>query len=593
MRLPAFEISNQRSIKRAQCERVPPLMVIAGPNGAGKSTLLNAIRSQAGFTNIMYVGPHRAMRRQQVQQRHLLAPSISFETLLSGQNVPGFEGIRILDGFRDPWGSDDLASYLKHALCQIEVDRQQAITSKVDRDGGIVAGTLIDPWKPLRELTQNLLPHMSFVKIDATNRDQVKVLWRVHRLEALVDLDDLSSGEKSIVQMFYPLVEREIKALVKEIDAGPQTVERPELCVLIDEPELHLHPNLQLKVLDYLRVLTTGSHTQVIVATHSPTMVEYASFEELFLLRPVELVEPEQNQLVQVASNEERLSFLKEVFGSTANLTALQPVILVEGVGEKSASKVLPDRKLYRALHPGFDRVTLIPGGGKAECKTLLRVLNDALQQFSSQLQAVALLDRDTDVGFGNALIELLPVSMIENFLLDPDSMWEALQSVLEKTTFRTVDDVGNALDMIISGLTEAEIGRRTALGLGSSHFFPPSMASEIVLSAETYVNEVVERYSHNAIAAAASVAEHKVEELRATNRRREDFHGKTVLNEFYRTHLHQAGLPKVVFTFEAARHARRRRAVVSFFDAFFDRLSHSSMPAMSAPAISKSEVAP
>ena len=103
-------------------------------------------------------------------------------------------------------------------------------------------------------------------------------------------------------------------------------------------------------------------------------MVEYASFEELFLLRPVELVEPEQNQLVQVASDEERLSFLREVFGSTANLTALQPVVLVEGVGEQTASKVLPDRKLYRALHPGFDRVTLIPGGGKAECKALLGV---------------------------------------------------------------------------------------------------------------------------------------------------------------------------------------------------------------------------
>lgn len=574
MRLPSFDISNQRSIKRAKCEIVPPLMVIAGPNGAGKSTLLNAIRSQAGFTNIMYVGPHRAMRRQQVQQRHLLAPSISLETLLSGQNVPGFEGIRVFDGARDPWGSDDLANYLKHALCQIEVDRQQAITSKVDRDGGIVAGTLVDPWKPLRELTQNLLPHMSFVKIDATNRDQVKVLWRVHRLETLVDLDDLSSGEKSIVQMFYPLVEREIKALVKEIEAGPQSVERPELCVLIDEPELHLHPNLQLKVLDYLRVLTSGSHTQVIVATHSPTMVEYASFEELFLLRPVELVEPEQNQLVQVASDEEKLAFLREVFGSTANLTALQPVIVVESVDEKSALKVLPDRKLYRALHPGFDRVTLIPGGGKTECKALLRVLNDALKQFSTQLQAVALLDRDTEVVSGDTLINLLPVSMIENFLLDPDSMWEALQSVLEKTTFGTVDDVANALDNIISGLSDAEIGRRTALNLGNTHFYPPSITSEIALAAASYVKEVEEQFSSTSIATATSVAKHKVKQLQATNHRREDFHGKMVLQAFYQTHIHRTGMSKVIFTFETARHARRRRAVVSFFDAFFERLS-------------------
>jgi len=574
MRLQTFEITNQRSIQKAQCERVPPLMVIAGPNGAGKSTLLNAIRTQAGYTNIMYVGPHRAMRRQQVQQRHLLAPSISMETLLSGQNVSNFEGIRIIDGSRDPWGSDDSASYLKHALCQIEVDRQQAITSKVDRDGGIEAGSLVDPWKPLRELTKNLLPHMTFEKIDAANRDQVKVLWRVHRLETLVDLDDLSSGEKSIVQMFYPLVEREIKSLVKEIEAGPQTVERPELCVLIDEPELHLHPNLQLKVLDYLRVLTTGSRTQVIVATHSPTMVEYASFEELFLLRPVELVELDQNQLVQVATDEQRLTFLKDLFGSTANLTSLQPIVLVEGVSEKSGSKVVPDRKLYRALHPGFDRVTLIPGGGKSECKALLRVLNEALQQFSTQLHALALLDRDTEVGPGDGLIELLPVSMIENFLLDPDSIWESIQSVIEKTTFLTVDDVGNALDGIISGLESAEIGRRTALTLGSSHFHPPSVVAEIGRSATTYLEKISAQFAPDAIASSAALAEQRVVELRNTNRRREEFHGKVVLQSFYQSHLHQTGLPKVVFTFEAARHARRRRAVVSFFDAFFLRIS-------------------
>jgi hypothetical protein len=524
----------------------------------------------------MYVGPHRAMRRQQVQQRHLLAPSISMETLLSGQNVSGFEGIRIIDGSRDPWGSDDSASYLKHALCQIEVDRQQAITSKVDRDGGIAPGTLVDPWKPLRELTQNLLPHMSFEKIDAANRDQVRVLWRVHRLESLVDLDDLSSGEKSIVQMFYPLVEREIKSLVKEIEAGPQTVERPELCVLIDEPELHLHPNLQLKVLDYLRVLTTGSHTQVIVATHSPTMVEYASFEELFLLRPIELVELEQNQLVQVASDEQRLIFLKEVFGSTANLTSLQPVVLVEGVGEKSGAKVVPDRKLYRALHPGFDRVTLIPGGGKSECKALLRVLNEALQHFSNQLHALALLDRDTEVGSGDGLIELLPVSMIENFLLDPDSIWESIQSVIERTNFLTVDDVGNALDGIISELESAEVGRRTALTLGSSHFHPPSVVAEIGASATTYLEKISAQYAPAAITTSAALAEQRVVELRNSNRRREEFHGKSVLQSFYQTHLHQTGLPKVVFTFEAARHARRRRAVVSFFDAFFSRISQT-----------------
>jgi hypothetical protein len=38
---------------------------------------------------------------------------------------------------------------------------------------------------------------------------------------------------------------------------------------------------------------------------------------------------------------------------------------------------------------------------------------------------------------------------------------------------------------------------------------------------------------------------------LREQGRRREEFHGKTVLTEFYKEHLHSAGRSKVVFTFE------------------------------------------
>lgn len=513
------------------------------------------------------------MRRQNVQSRHLLAPSISFESLLSSQQIPGFDGIRMFDGARDPWGADDSANYLKHALCQIEVDRQQAITAKVDKDGGIAHGSLVDPWKPLRELTSSLLPHLSFAKIDSSNRDQVRVLWKVHGLETLVDLDDLSSGEKSIVQMFYPLVEREVKALLKSIDSPPEAVVRPEFCVLIDEPELHLHPNLQLKVLDYLRILASAVHTQIIVATHSPTMVEYASFDELFLLRPVELSGPEQNQLVQIASDEERLTFLKGVFGSTSNLTAMQPIVVVESVTENEATKAQPDRKLYRALHAGFDRVTLIPGGGKGECKSLLRALNELLPQFSESLNAVALLDRDTDIDSGDMLVKLLPVAMIENFLLDSDSIWESLQSVIERTKFRTVDDIDAALNLVVQSLEKPEIARRTASGLGSCHFHPPS-SGDIAAAANVFRERVVAQYGEAAIEAAVLRAVEDVEALRAKNRRREEFHGKSVLQAFYKEHLHSSGLPKGVFAFETARHARRRKSVVDFFDTFFAHLT-------------------
>src|SRR5437667_12857191 len=126
MRIPNFAVQNQRSVTLASCQDVPRLMVIAGPNGCGKSTLLNSIRSDAGYINVIYVGPHRAMRKQTVQQRYLFQRPLSFEALLTEQNVPGMDGLRIFDGVRDPWGYDETSNYLKFALCKIEIDRGRA-----------------------------------------------------------------------------------------------------------------------------------------------------------------------------------------------------------------------------------------------------------------------------------------------------------------------------------------------------------------------------------------------------------------------------------------------------------------------------------
>ncbi|MCL6528255.1 MAG: ATP-binding protein [Thermaceae bacterium] len=507
-----------------------------------------------------------------MQQRHLMTAAFSLETLLASPNVPGIEGIRIFDGSRDPWGYDESANFLKHTLCQIEVDRLQAIGNRVDREGEIQKGSLVDPWKPLRELISNLLPHMTFERIDGTNRDQVRVLFRVHRLDTLVDLDELSSGEKSIIQMFYPLVERDIKSLVGEIDTGPRAVDRPELCVLIDEPELHLHPNLQLKVLDYLRVLTSHQRTQVIVATHSPTIVEGATYDELFLLRPLELVQPEENQLVRVAQDEERLAALRTLFGSTHNLTSLQPVIVVEGSSDERSGHTISDRRLYRALHAGFDRATVVSGGGKRECVNLARALQKSLVEFSSQLKVVALLDKDTDA-CSEGLVKLLPVSMIENFLVDPDVIFEAIESVRERTSFRTVDDIADALDRLLTTLETHELGRRTAAALGSMHFYPPNDPSTLRNKALKFIDDFEKQYSEASIESARLSATQEIEKIRASKRRREEFDGKKILAEFFRHHLHSSTLSRQVFAFYAARRARRRNAVVSFFDSLFKEL--------------------
>jgi len=588
MRIPAFEVRNKRSVTLAKCEQPPKLMIIAGPNGAGKSTLLYELRNINGRQNILYVGPHRSSRRQHVQQRHLISTTFDFEKLLCQDQAPQYEGIQMFQGTRDPWNADDSGNYLKHSLCQIEIERQQSIAARFDRDREIIKDSLVDPWEPLRTLTNSLLPHLRFVRIDNSNRDQIRCVWSVHSKNVEVDIDDLSSGEKSIIQMFYPLLEHQVRGLLAQIKSGLAEAERPETCVLIDEPELHLHPNLQVKVFDYLRILTSSGKTQVIIVTHSPTIVEHASFEELFLLRPVELVPPGENQLIQIASDEDRLKLLRDVFGTTSNVTAMQPIVIIEGELQTGASAVTSDRKLYRALNRGFDAVTLLPGGGKSECLKLLKVLNKILPSISGNLEAVALLDRDMGLESNEQNIYLLPVSMIENFLLDPLPLWEAIQSVVEKTGFSTIEDLTAALDAVLGELEADEIERRIKSKLGIDYFRPESpviRASEQALDAS---KTLVEKYSSAKIAALHATVKHSVTQIGEDKKRREQFHGKNVLDTFYKKHLHVTGMAKNVFKFEAARHARERKAVQLFFQDFFDRLLKKEIAAITVPEATK-----
>jgi len=63
------------------------------------------------------------------------------------------------------------------------------------------------------------------------------------------------------------------------------------------------------------------------------------------------------------------------------------------------------------------------------------------------------------------------------------------------------------------------------------------------------------------------------VARLKEDRKRRELFHGKDLINDLFKLYLHKTGMPKGVFLFETARHARRRKSVTQFFDQFIETL--------------------
>ena len=102
--------------------------------------------------------------------------------------------------------------------------------------------------------------------IDTEDPDEKKVLFSKHGQSIAVD--DLSTGEKQIVFRGAHLLRN-----TKSIAGG---------IVMIDEPELSMHPKWQKKMLDYYRGLFTsddGTATQsvqMIVATHSEYVIQSA-----------------------------------------------------------------------------------------------------------------------------------------------------------------------------------------------------------------------------------------------------------------------------------------------------------------------------
>ncbi len=112
----------------------------------------------------------------------------------------------------------------------------------------------------------------------------------------LVDIDELSSGEKSVIALFLPYLESGMLQKVGEQRDGSSGAVHT---TLLDVPEIHLHPSLQAALMDYLRKISSERNHQFIMTSHSPTLMDSTRDDELFVLLPLNVV-GDRNQRVRV-----------------------------------------------------------------------------------------------------------------------------------------------------------------------------------------------------------------------------------------------------------------------------------------------------
>ncbi len=193
-----------------------------------------------------------------------------------------------------------------------------------------------------------------------TDADQLSYLFVLLKDGLILSPDMFSSGEREIVHFLLAMFALNVKGGL----------------VLVDEPELHLHPRWQRIFLGLFRDLAPERENQFVITTHSPVFVTPDTINSItrvfrnpntgssrVALKDVEL--PHKKSLVRMinSQNNERLFFADKV-------------VLVEGISDRLVLTSLLDSSAARFRTNAAIEVIEVGGKGNfADYRTLLKGL--------------------------------------------------------------------------------------------------------------------------------------------------------------------------------------------------------------------------
>lgn len=179
--------------------------------------------------------------------------------------------------------------------------------------------------------------------------------------ELEIEIDTVSSGEREIINFIFGL-------FLEELNDG---------IVIIDEPELHLHPNWQKKLIQILKEETETKNIQILFVTHSSSFISYNILNNIYriykekgfskCIRVSDLLQANDNDFrknlsVINATNNEKIFFSNHV-------------ILVEGITDEILFKKIYESEIGK-IPDGLEFVSIC---GKKNLNNFKNVL-DKLQ---------------------------------------------------------------------------------------------------------------------------------------------------------------------------------------------------------------------
>lgn len=208
-----------------------------------------------------------------------------------------------------------ILSYIQN-LCTNIIEKKFDLHADNKPDIEIENDDSFKKFKVLKKILEKLLnKSFSYKRIkNSDKRIEGSFTESNSSIERLFEYQKLSAGEKTLfaygILMFY-----------HEINSDSKLSEN---IIIIDEPELNLHPSAQIKVIDKLKEII-GNTGQLWIATHSLHILSHLHHEEIFMVSENEIIKPSVNTpsktLVSLMETESHIKNLNDFVTSMSQWT--------------------------------------------------------------------------------------------------------------------------------------------------------------------------------------------------------------------------------------------------------------------------------
>jgi len=136
--------------------------------------------------------------------------------------------------------------------------------------------------------------------------------------------------------------------------------------VVIEEPEMYLHPQAQRYFFKLLCEMTENNQCQVIYSTHSPIFADVNRFESLRLVRRIKgkttVTFIEDNKKKALENEREKLKLGNRFDPARNEILFANKVLLTEGYGDRIAALIIADRL---GIELDAESISIVECGGK------------------------------------------------------------------------------------------------------------------------------------------------------------------------------------------------------------------------------------